>query len=200
MIISLKKMTQSVRKNNLGTISQFDYSNIGVKSQKGLRPFLLNYLFRQFSFATHNQKVNSLRSSEYIKLASVTKVPVKIINPIVKGFLVELVYFRRFLREHTFSYKETARLVKLVSFLAKIHKLAPVFDFERAKENAQILKMKLQDLCFFPQFTTQIAIVVYVTDLRDKIYSKRIVQANLRLLCDCSAYSFHRTRKKLGLG
>ncbi|KKL94758.1 hypothetical protein LCGC14_1861430, partial [marine sediment metagenome] len=128
------------------------------------------------------------------------KVPVKIIYPIVKGFLVELVYFKRFLKEHTFTYDQTANLDELQTYLHKIHWLAPVFDFKRAKENARILKIKLQDLCFFPQFTTQIAIVVFVTDLNDKEHEKRIVQANLRLLCDCSAYSFHRTRKKLGLG
>ena len=193
-------MTQTVRKHNFGALSKFDYSNLGLDSQKDLRPFLLNNLFRQFSFATYNQKVSSLRPNEYIRLASVTKVPVKIIYPIVKGFLVELVYSKRFLRKHTFSYDQTARLVELQTYLQKIHRLAPVFDFKRAKENARILKIKLQDLCFFPQFTTQIAIVVFVTDLNDKKHEKRIVQANLRLLCDCSAYSFHRTRKKLGLG
>lgn len=47
---------------------------------------------------------------------------------------------------------------------------------------------------------TNIAIIVFVTDKNDKIHSKRIIQANLRLLCDCSAYSFHRTHNKLGLG
>ncbi|KKK77087.1 hypothetical protein LCGC14_2857120, partial [marine sediment metagenome] len=101
---------------------------------------------------------------------------------------------------HTFSYYETAQLDELIAFLNKVHKLAPVFDFKRAKENARILKIKLQEMCFFPHFTTQIAIVVFVTDLNDKAHKKRIVQANLRLLCNCSAYSFHRTRNKLGLG
>ncbi|KKM76339.1 hypothetical protein LCGC14_1381080, partial [marine sediment metagenome] len=90
-------MTQTVRKYSFGTLSKFDYSDLGLDSEKDLRPFLLNNLFRQFSFATYNQKVSALRPIEYIRLASVTKVPVKIIYPIVKGFLVELVYFKRFL-------------------------------------------------------------------------------------------------------
>ncbi len=193
-------MTQTVRKHNFGTLSKFDYSDIGLESQNDLRPFLLNNLFRQVSFATYNQNVSSLRPLEYNKLASTTKLPVKIIYPIVKGFLVELVYFKRFLRKHAFSYNETAELDELITFLNKVHKLAPVFDFKRAKENARILKIKLQEICFFPQFTTQLAIVVFVTDLNDKYHKKRIVQANLRLLCNCSPYSFHRTRNKLGLG
>ena len=192
-------MTQTVRKHSFGTLSQFDYSDIGLESQNDLRPFLLNNLFRQASFATYNQNVSSLRPLEYTKLASTTKLPVEIIYPIVKGFLIELVYFKRFLRKQTFSYSETAKLDELITFLNKVHKLAPVFDFKRARENARILKIKLQEMCFFPHFTTQIAIVVFVTDLNDKAHKKRIVQANLRLLCNCSAYSFHRTRNKLGL-
>ncbi|KKL93004.1 hypothetical protein LCGC14_1879060, partial [marine sediment metagenome] len=154
-------MTQTVRKHNFGALSQFDYSDIGLKSQNDLRPFLLNKLFRQFSFATYNQNVSSLRPLEYTKLALVTKLPVKIIYPIIKGFLIELVYFKRFLRKHTFSFDETAKLDKLITFLNKVHKLAPVFDFKRARENARILKIKLQEMCFFPHFTTQIAIVVF---------------------------------------
>ncbi|KKK52925.1 hypothetical protein LCGC14_3100000 [marine sediment metagenome] len=193
-------MTQTVRKHNFGTLSKFDYSDIGLESQNDLRPFLLNNLFRQVSFATYNQNVSSVRPLGYIRLASATKLPVKIIYPIVKGFLIELVYFKRFIRKHTFSYYETAQLDELIAFLNKVHKLAPVFDFKRAKENTRILKIKLQEMCFFPHFTTQIAIVVFVTDLNDKDHKKRIVQANLRLLCNCSAYSFHLTRNKLGLG
>ncbi|KKL72628.1 hypothetical protein LCGC14_2083030, partial [marine sediment metagenome] len=147
-------MTQTVRKHNFGTLSQFDYSDIGLDSQNDLRPFLLNNLFRQASFATYNQNVSSVRPSEYTKLASTTKLPVKIIYPIVKGFLIELVYFKRFLRKHIFSYNETAKLDELITFLNKVHKLAPVFDFKRARENARILKIKLQEMCFFPHFTT----------------------------------------------
>ncbi len=181
-------------------LSKIEYSRLGLDSRTDLKPFLINCLVRQFSFATYNQNVRTLLPIEYTRLASVTKLPVKIIYPIVKGFLVELVYFRRFLRAYTFSYDHTARLNKLRIYLHKIHRLAPIFNFKRAKENARILKIKLRELCFFPQITTQIAIVVFITDLNDKKHEKRIVQANLRLLCDCSAYSFHRTRKKLGLG
>ncbi|HEC38186.1 hypothetical protein LCGC14_1152460 [marine sediment metagenome] len=110
-------MTQTVRKHSFGTLSQFDYSDIGLESQNDLNPFLLNNLFRQASFATYNQNVSSLRPLEYTKLASTTKLPVKIIYPIVKGFLIELVYFKRFLRKHTFSYNETAKLDELITFL-----------------------------------------------------------------------------------
>ena len=195
-----KSLTQAVRKFSIEALSQVNFSDFGLNSIKDLRPFLLTNLFRRSSFATYNQNVRALLPIEYTRMASNTKIPVKIIYPIIKQFLVELVYFRRDLRKHTFSYDQTTKLNKLIVYLLKIHQLAPVFDFDRAKENARILKIKLQNLCFFPQFMTQIAIVVFVTDLNDKKHDKRIIQANLRLLCDCSAYSFHRTRNKLGLG
>ncbi len=46
---------------------------------------------------------------------------------------------------------------------------------------------------------TKIAIVIYVTDLKDPQVEKPIKQTNIRALCGCSAYAFHRTRNKLGL-
>ena len=96
-------MTQIVRKySSLEALSQFDYSSLGFESEKDLKHFLINTLVRQFSFATYNQNVSTLRPIEYTKLASVTKLPVKILYPVVKRFLVELVYFRRFLRTHNF--------------------------------------------------------------------------------------------------
>ena len=193
-------MTQSTRKYSLGVLSQFDFSDLGLNSQDDLRPFLLNNLFRLVSFTTYKQKVSSLNPMGYTKLASATKVPVKLIYPVIKGFLVDLVYFKRFYKTHTFSFAETSQLGELLTFLGKVHKLAPVFDLSRAKENAKILKVKLQEMCFFPHFTTQVAIIVFVTDINDKFHKKKLIRENVRLLCDCSAYSFHRTRKKLGLG
>jgi hypothetical protein len=88
----------------------------------------------------------------------------------------------------------------LIIYLRKLHRLAPIFDFPRAKENARILKHKLDVRCFMPQFTTQLAIVLYVTDLNDLSMETVVKQSNLRILCNCSAYAFHRTRNRLGLG
>jgi hypothetical protein len=49
---------------------------------------------------------------------------------------------------------------------------------------------------------TQVAIVIFITDLLDTTANrilKKIIQTNLRALCCCSAYAFHRTRNKIGL-
>ncbi|MFX1365502.1 MAG: hypothetical protein ACFFCE_05875 [Promethearchaeota archaeon] len=80
-------------------------------------------------------------------------------------------------------------------------RLAPLFDYKRAKTNAQILKSKLESLFFWSSLTSQIAVIIYVTDLLDKNNKNkpRLIQANLRSLCNCSAYAFHRTYYKIGL-
>ena len=85
-------------------------------------------------------------------------------------------------------------------YLHKFRRFAPVFDYHRAKQNARILQAKLHQICFWPQFMTQIAIVIYVTDLNNPQSEKKIKQTNIRALCGCSAYAFHRTRNKIGLG
>lgn len=79
------------------------------------------------------------------------------------------------------------------------NRFAPVFDFQRAIQNARILEIKFNRICFWPQIMTQIAIIIYLTDLNNPKSTKKIKQTNLRALCGCSVYVFHRARNKLGL-
>jgi len=46
---------------------------------------------------------------------------------------------------------------------------------------------------------TQIAVTIFIRDILDKGKTQKIIQANIRTLCSCSAYTFHRTRNKVGL-
>ena len=188
-------MTLVLKKDVTRTISPIHY---GVQSHQDIEKLVLNCLFRDLSFANRSCQIRSLTSQEYNYIATLTKIPVKVVRSVISRFLVKLVYFRRFLRNYAFS-DYTHRLKKLQIYLHKINSIAPLFDYKRAKENARILKLKLKYLCFFPQFLTQIAVVIFITDLNDIRFEKKIVQTNLRLLCDCSAYAFHRTRNKLGL-
>jgi len=83
--------------------------------------------------------------------------------------------------------------------LWRLHRIAPVFDYKRAKENTKRLQKKLNQLCFWPQVMTQLAIVLFITDQLDTTQPQKIIQVNLRALCSCSGYAFHRTRNKIGL-
>jgi len=188
-------MTQVLKKDVSKTLSPVHY---GVQSQQEIVELILNCLFREVSFTTSSHNVKALSSGDYNHVASLTRIPVRVVRSVIAKFLVKVVYFRRFLRKYPFL-NYTQQLKKLQIYLYKIYRIAPVFDYKRAKENARILKLKLKNMCFFPQFLTQIALVLFVTDLNDTQFEKKMIQTNLRLICDCSAYAFHRTRNRLGL-
>ncbi|MHA2131587.1 MAG: hypothetical protein ACW99L_16600 [Promethearchaeota archaeon] len=190
-------MTLIIKKRNSGVLPPINYRNLGAKSRKKVRTQVLDCLFREFTFVTPTYKIRALSNKEFYLIASRTGFPITIVKSIINKFLVWLVYFRKFLKNYKLTFDYNKHLKKLRIQLFKIHRIAPVFDYKRAKVNARILKSKLDTLCFWPQFMTQIAIIIYVTDLNDKNSEKKIVQNNLRVLCDCSAYAFHRTRNRL---
>lgn len=170
-----------------------------LEFRRDVRNTVLNCLFRDFSFFTPLQEVRELPLIELRKIAGITKIPVKIVDSVVSKFLIDLEHIREFFKNNSVSYSPFSHLRKMYIYLHKFSRFAPVFEFRRAKQNARILETKLSYLCFWPKFMTQIAIVIYVTDLNDPQFEKRIKQTNLRALCGCSAYAFHRTRNKLGL-
>ena len=169
------------------------------RSQQEIEKIVLNCLFREICFVSHPQNIRALTYQEYKDIAKSIDLPVSLIHSVISRFLLNLVYFRRFLRTFAFTYNYTKSLRKLQIYLHKFHRFAPIFDYPRAKENARILKNILGRKCFLPHFTTQLAVVLFVTDLNDKEHAKKIIQTNLRVFCNCSAYAFHRTRNKLGL-
>ena len=167
--------------------------------RREVRNAVLNCLFRNYSFFTPLQEIRELPVIELRGIAGITKIPNKVVASVVSKFLTELKYIHEFFKTNSVSYTPFSHLRKMGIYLHKFNRIAPVFDFHRAKQNTQILEKKLSYICFWPQFMTQIAIVIYVTDLNDPHFEKKIKQTNLRALCGCSAYAFHRTRNKLGL-
>ena len=189
-------MTQIIRKDHSWT-----RPIAGLRpSQKEIQGTVLNCLCREVCFVEDFEKIRAVPEADMRKIASLVRLPYNLVRPIITRFLVNFVYFRRFLRSYKFTYDYTKSIRKLSIYLRKLHRLAPVFEITRAKENGRILKNVLNHRCFLPQFTTQLAIVVFVTDINDRTVEKNIIQANLRLLCNCSAYAFHRTRNKIGIG
>ncbi|MCP6719399.1 MAG: hypothetical protein KJI71_04155 [Patescibacteria group bacterium] len=190
-------MTQVVRNfyvnkasNENRTILQF---------RRAVRNMVLNYVFRDYSFFTPDSQVREIPLIELRGIAGTTKIPLKVIDSIVSKFLTELKHVRGFFKNNSVSYTPFSHLRKMKIYLHKFYRLAPVFDIQRAKINAQILATKLTRICFWPQFMTQVAVVIYITDLNDSNFWRKLRQTNIRALSDCSAYAFHRTRNKLGL-
>ena len=192
-------MTQTLKKQNFESGDLVSYYNKYYKAQNTLRPIVLNYLFRDITFLTKRERIRALTTSEYREISKAIDIPEILIHKFISEFLIGLLRLKKFLRYnpsilHSKTHNQTVSI-----FLFRIHRLAPIFDYRRAKENAKRLHTKLNTLFFWPQVMTQIAVVIFITDLLDKFEAQRIIQTNLRALCSCSAYAFHRTRNKIGL-
>ncbi|MFX0071300.1 MAG: hypothetical protein ACFFAO_09440 [Candidatus Hermodarchaeota archaeon] len=170
---------------------QFTYRRIKKK--------VLNHLFRTYSLINCQHIISELTESEYFKLSETTKFPELIVYNIIKCFLKDLFLWNRFLSECKIKHNPENHLKKVKVYLYKIHRLAPVFNYKRAKKNLESLHILCSNTNFWPQITTQLAVVIYITDKLDKNIpkNKNLMQKNIRTLCNCSAYAFHRTRKKL---
>ena len=192
-------MTQTLKKQELEISDVAEYYNRYYKAQRRLKPMVLNHLFRNICFITHRGGIRAITQAEYKKINDATEIPVQLIHKFISNFLIDLIRFKKFLFESksVLKTKNQARTVQV--YLHKLYRLAPVFDHKRARENAKILRIKLDRLFFWPRVMTQIAVVIFITDLLDKSQPQRIIQANLRALCSCSAYAFHRTRNRVGL-
>jgi len=118
-------------------------------------------------------------------------------------FLREVSGFHQLLNSEfvTWSPGKSHLFRKVRFFLRKVHKVAPVFDYPRALGNLELLHVLLARKNFWPHISTQLALVVFVTDRNDLTYpdNNYILQKNLRAFCSCSAYAFHMVRNRLGI-
>jgi len=192
-------MAQTIKKQYIDVRDSSDYYNKFYKSQNGLKPIVLNYLFRNIAFVTNQEKIRALANTDYEAITKNTNIPIKLIHKFISSFLIDLLRFKKFIRKNPQILNSKKKNRKVRIYLHKFFRIAPIFDYKRARENARILKLKLDKLFFWPQIMTQIAIIIFITDLLDKNNSQKIIQTNIRALCDCSAYAFHRTRNKIGL-
>lgn len=190
-------MTQTLKEQDFKVDDVSEYYKKFYKAQNQIRLLVLNYLFRNISFLTRREKIRAITISEYQTISRDLEVPQILVHKFISRFLIDLLHFKKLLHVHPEILH--AKTQTLGILLWKLHRIAPVFDYRRAKENAERLQKKLENLCFWPQVMTQLAIIVFITDFLDETQPQKIVQLNLRAFCCCSAYAFHRTRNKIGL-
>jgi len=167
-----------------------------------LNNIILNYLFRNISFINNNNKlIKNYNPSEYLKISSKTHVSTLIIKETIENFLINLKNFKRFLKNCKIQHDPKNLNRKIRIYLHKINCIAPVFNYNRARKNLEILQSLLAKKNFWPTMSTQIAVVIYITDKNDERYpeNEKILQKNIRTLCNSSAYAFHRTRNILNI-
>ena len=152
---------------------------------------------------TDGKICESLKNDDIKLLASIAEIPYPIVQNKVEKFLSDLIYLNKFFHDYKMKWEyEPKKLYRKARMqLHRIYRFAPVFNYNRARRNLEILHSNLKKKLFWPQITTHIAIVIYVTDKNDKNFqdNERILQKNIRALCNCSAYAFHRTRNILNI-
>jgi len=126
-----------------------------------------------------------------------------VIEDICHEFLRNLLAFRYYAKNASFQWGGNLQRLRRIHavLLRKIHRAAPVFDYPRAKDNAEILiawmnTQTKQRPKHFPKLSTQIAIVLFVTDFNDINYERnnKLIQKNILAITTCSAYAFHTAR------
>ncbi len=192
-------MTQSLKSQEYDLRQGPENDNKFLKVQRQQKICILNYLFRYITFTTRREEIRAIPRILYRQMSNKLQIDITIVHHIVSRFLVDLIRIKKFINENSYVLYSKNRATLVRSYLHKFYRLAPVFDYNRAKENAKILKIKLDAHYFWPHITTQVAVVIYITDKLDPSQKDKILQSNLRSLCNCSAYAFHRSRNKIGL-
>jgi len=192
-------MTQSIEKQDLQVSQDITPYVQNYSIQYQLKHIILDYMFRNISFYGDKDKIRSLTKKDYEQISKATHTSITIVHSAVSTFLVNLIRMKRFFKIHSYNSQLKSPIRKLRVLLHKFHRIAPVFDYRRAKENARILNIKMNLRFFRPSIFTQLAIIIFITDVKDTHKTKPIIQTNLRIFSDCSAYAFHTARNKLGL-
>ena len=192
-------MTQALKNQDYDSRQDFERSIRKRQIQEEYKNIILNYLFRNVAFINQKGKIRTIPKIIQREMSSKLRIEITTINKIINKFLDDLVHIKQFVENNGhFGYSKNQTILVQV-YLHKLYRLAPVFDFKRARENAKILRRKLNAHYFWPRVSTQVAVVLFITDKLDSFREKKILQTNLRTFCNCSAYAFHRTRNKLGI-
>ena len=168
--------------------------NISFRSK---RSQILGYLMWKFALTKNSTSLITLSKEDLVILSSEINFSYPIINKFVNDFFWQLKHFKRFL--HNCKIKYASGTKKALIYLHKIYKLLPVFDYRRAKANLKTLYKLCSRENFWPSISTQLAIVIYITDKLDKNKQKQLMQKNIRTICNCSAYAFHEAKNNLNI-
>ncbi|MFW9988857.1 MAG: hypothetical protein ACFFC3_09400 [Candidatus Odinarchaeota archaeon] len=193
-------MTQTLKKQDIEVMNSYERYSKFYKNPLALRPKVLSCLFRNITLTSkRNGKILALGKPSYTLLSNLTDTPILLVHKFVNRFLVDIIRFRKFLTLYPETLNSRNHSKKVHIYLHKLYRLAPIFNYNRAKENVRRLQIILRRIYYEPQIMTQIAFIIFITDFLDTKYPQKIIQSNLQMLCSCSAYSFHRLRNKIGL-
>ncbi|MFX1383479.1 MAG: hypothetical protein ACFFBP_13640, partial [Promethearchaeota archaeon] len=128
-IIEIKEITPLVLNN---------YSRYASRKIKTL---VLSLLLRNFPISQDTMLLKEVSDQCYLELSLYTGVNIETVKSIIERFLFDLNLINEFYRSYTMIWEPEPKKLerKVRCYLHKIHRLAPVFDYERARTNLRIL-------------------------------------------------------------
>ncbi|MFX1448471.1 MAG: hypothetical protein ACFFCG_10100 [Promethearchaeota archaeon] len=189
--------------NNAITLTKPIVEKEGAAEQGLNKRAIINYFFRHESLIDDNNNIRTHDSLNLDKIAKKTNTSRSVVLYIFNSFLREMKDFHEYLTTRFENWAPGRRHIyeKLSVYLKRLYKTAPIFNYQRAKKNIDVLHYLLSNCFYWPHITTQLALLVFVTDRNDPNIKEKayILQKNLRMLCTCSAYAFHFARNRLNI-
>lgn len=185
----------------MNSVSLATFEKLDESIDSGLKQNILSFILQNYSIVDGSSMLNKLEKEFYQETSDQFGVDVFSVKDVVESSLNKVINLNLFLRKnpvrarHEFSGR--VRIVRI--YLHMYHRIVPVFDYDRAKHNLVILHKAFDIIDFHPCLSTQLALVIYITDIKAEppIKGQYLLQKNIRAICDSSAYAFHRTRNIL---
>ena len=165
--------------------------------EKVLSHFLRSTGILEYFYSLHTPLKRSYRDSDYERVARKAKCDVETVMRIIRHFIDHLEPFRSFLEKVKIEWplEKTRHVRKLRIYLHKMHKIAPVFDYHRARVNLEILETYLRNQCIYISPLAKIGLVILKTD--SHLYKGEILIKNIRALCNLIPRTFDVARRKI---
>lgn len=185
----------------LRSISGSNSHQYDIKLQK-IRKRIINRLLCTKSILEKANALNivNILSPSIIKtIAEDEMLPENIAETILKQFLKQIKTFSCFLDKYSVSWNYTPRAIYRKSriYLHKVHKIAPVFNYKRARFNLRALNTFFHRIVVWPRISTQLALAIYITDKKDPLRKQKLKPGNIRAITHCSAYAFYQNKNIL---
>jgi len=165
---------------------------------KNLRRLVLDFYLRNCTIRNIDVLEKRVSIGVIDKISKNLLYPSQLIEEILETFRLDIKYYLRLVDSFKSRYNPFRLEKRLRIYLHKLSRIAPVFDYKRARSNIGSLLRLLRNFNFYPQLSTQIACIIYATDIKSKNNAK-LMQMNIRTISGCSGYAFHKIRNKLNI-
>jgi hypothetical protein len=176
-------------------------SNLRKRSYEEEKAIILNYILRYETIVDKEGHLVELHPILLGRLIAGTGITRSRVIAIYTKFLYGLrgVHWALESKHIRWGHTTSGQCRTVRIYLRKLYRIAPVFSYTRAIHNLRVLHTLLDRVSYYPTLSTQLALVIFVTDRCNPDFREEppIPQYNLRAFCYSSAYAFHSARNRL---